>query len=153
MAFLLSVGAGAQTSESRPFRFAVAGGPLLPSKIPLVTEILMGLDLRGTLPTSKGTFEVDGYFAQGDGTVYRSGSFEYHVDFPDDVFPAFFAVGLHTDFYDTSDDVHHFAGGWQIGGGLLQPLTGALALREDFRYRSGPGRSLTVLVGLSVTIL
>lgn len=136
-------------AQVKPFEFALAAGPLLPSKVPYVREILLGFDVKATLPTSKGLFEIDGYFANGDGTSYKSVSLDYRADLGADIFPAFFLIGFHGDFYTPSGKDDRIAGGWHFGGGLFQPLFSGVSLREDFRYRFGPGQELLVTVGLS----
>lgn len=151
-AFLPAWLATAQEVSQHPVQLELSGGPFLPSRIPNVTEVLKGIDLRASFMTAKGWFEIDGYLAQGEGTVYRAASLDYRVDLANDVFPAFVLLGLNADFFQTSDSIEHFAAGWNFGGGCFQPLTHSLSLREDFRYRAGPGRSLMVLLGLSVTI-
>lgn len=136
-------------ATTNSYELSVTAGPFLPYAIPRTREILKGWDLRATVPTGKGSLEVDGFFANAEGVDYKTIGLDYRIDLPNDVFPAYFSFGLNADFFTPTDGLARYAGGWHFGGGLFQPLTDAISLREDLRYRYGPGQSVLLLIGFS----
>lgn len=140
-----------QTALDKPWQVSVLGSSFLATGIYRTHEILLGLDARVTIPTSKGEFEIDGNFANGEGESYRIASLDYRFDLGVDWMPAFVLAGVHGDWWTPAEpyDALRFSGGWHVGGGFLQPLVGGWAIREDIRYRFGPGTSLLIGVGLS----
>jgi hypothetical protein len=146
-----SSGFSQATSGGKAYELSFEGATFLPYGIPRVREILNGIDLRGTLPTSKGKFELDAFLANAEGVSYRSMAIDYRYDIGIDEFPAFALFGINADFYTPPSpyDTQKYSGGWHFGGGFLQPLTGGWSLREDFRYRFGPGTTLIVGVGFN----
>jgi hypothetical protein len=143
--------ASAQTADEKTSELSIEGGTFLPSRIYKTREILNGVDFRATLPTGKGKFEIDAFFANSEGINYRIVSVDYRVDLGFDEFPAFMLVGVHGDFWTPAEpyNVQQYSGGWHFGGGFLQPLFGGWSAREDFRYRLGPGTSLVVGLGFN----
>ena len=143
--------ASAQSASDQPLEISVEGATFLPSRIYQTLEILNGLDFRASLPTGKGKFEIDGFFANADGINYRILSVDYRVDLGFDEFPAFMLVGVHGDVWTPAApyDTQRTAGGWHFGGGFKQPLFGGWSAREDFKYRLGPGTSLLVGLGFN----
>ena len=139
------------TSDSKPgvnpiHAFAMT---FLPSRVPGVTEVTPGWGLGLTLPTAKGTFELDSFLGRGDGATYQSVFADYRLDIPNEVMLVHFLMGFHTDFWAGPDGQSYISGGWQYGGGVLIPLGGPIFLRSDFKYRFSPGASLLILVGLN----
>lgn len=131
--------------------FHLGGGALLPSGIPGVTEVMPTVGLRASRHTPKGTFELDGMFSNASGASYRSLSVDYRLDLPNDALPVLLLIGLHGDYYQGADSgPAKFSRGAHFGAGVFMPVTSALWLRSDFRYRVGPGTSLLVTVGLSI---
>lgn len=122
-------------------------GPLLPSKVPAVTEIVQGWGARFSVPTRKGVFELDSFLGQGDGTTYSSLAFDYRLDIDNDVLPAHFLLGLHTDWFSPPGEGYRFSGGWHYGGGISQHVGGPIYFRGDFKYRFSPGNSVYVGIG------
>ena len=150
--FMISSAASAQSSTNeKPFEVSVLGATFLPKGIYRASEVMNGVDFKVSLPTGKGKFEIDGFFANSDGVNYRIASFDYRADVGPDEFPAFILAGFHADFWTPAApyDEPRYSGGWHFGGGFLQPLFGGWSAREDFRYRLGPGTSLTVGLGLN----
>jgi hypothetical protein len=141
----------AQTAGEAPYEVSLEGAAFLPSRIYKVREILKGADVRVSLPTGKGKFEIDAFFANAEGINYRSVSLDYRADVGPDDFPAFVLVGLHGDLWTpyAPYDSERYAGGWHFGGGFMQPIVGGWSVREDFRYRLGPGQSLLIGLGLN----
>jgi hypothetical protein len=141
----------AQTANEQPFEMSVQGATFLPSRISRVREILNGVDFRGSLPTGKGKFEIDAFFANSEGINYRIVSLDYRADVGFEGFPAFVLAGVHGDFWTPAapHDSPLYSGGWHFGGGFMQPFAGGWSAREDFRYRLGPGTSLIIGLGLS----
>ncbi len=134
-----------------PFEVSVQGGPFIAKGIYRVREVMNGVDLRVSIPTGKGKFEIDGFFANSDGVNYRIASLDYRIDVGPPDFPAFILGGVHGDFWTPPApyDSQRYSGGWHFGGGFMQPLFGGWSAREDFRYRLGPGTSLLVGLGLN----
>jgi hypothetical protein len=133
--------------------YELAGGALLPSKIPLVTEVMPVWDLRATRRTKRGIFEGDVAFANSSGVSYDSLSLEYRYDLANDALPAFVLLGAQGDFYKgLGAGSYKAGGGWNFGGGGFLQLAGPLWLRGEFRYRFSPGTSILFLVGLSLRL-
>lgn len=128
-------------------------GPLLPSKIGGVTEVLHGVGARAGVYTRMGIFEPEVITARGDGVEYNIFSFDYRMDVVSSVMSAHFLLGGHVDYYKPATAAGYRIGpGWQYGGGAFIPLAGPFALRADFKYRFGPGTSLIVGVGLAMRL-
>ncbi|HVK62686.1 MAG TPA: MFS transporter [Bdellovibrionales bacterium] len=140
---------GAEQNEER-YAFGIHGGPLLPRRMGKVREVMQGWGLRGTLPTSRGTFEVDSFFSRDEGTSYNSFALDYKFSVFADEIPAHFILGVHGDWYTPPELGSRFAGGWHFGGGFSQPISESVSLRGDFKYRIGPGQSLYVGIGVEV---
>ncbi len=144
-------------SRAEAIEVGVGFGPLLPSRIRGVREVMNGWGARLGTMTSKGTFEFEVFNATSDGSKYNSLSFDYRLDvFSNDAsapLPVHFLLGAHGDYYTPRDvDSYKWSGGWHYGGGIRIPLAGdteSFALRADFKHRFGPGNSLIVLVGFS----
>jgi hypothetical protein len=143
--------AQAQAANTRAYEVSFEGAAFLPSRIPWVHEILIGIDPRLTIPTSKGQFEVDAFLANGSGTSYSSFSLDYRYDLGNDDFPAFITAGFNGDIWTppAPNEAQVYGGGWHFGGGFIQPVTPGLSVREDIRYRLGPGTTLIVGLGLN----
>jgi len=145
------IAAFAEGAGDKPFEMAAEGGVLLPSHIYRAKEVLKGVDVRVGLPTPKGLFELDGFFANTEGISYRIVSLDYRYDLSLADLPAFVLFGVHGDFWVPAApyDSLQYAAGWHFGGGFKQELFGGWSAREDFRYRLGPGQSMLIGLGLS----
>lgn len=112
---------------------------------------MLGMDERVSVPTGKGKFELDGFFANSAGTNYMTFSLAYRYDISLSEIPAFVLIGFNGDFFTppAPHDSYNFSGGWHFGGGFLQAITGGWSAREDIRYRNGPGTSVLVELGLN----
>ncbi|MBL7689068.1 MAG: MFS transporter [Bdellovibrionaceae bacterium] len=145
--------AHAQDSSTGATEIGVGFGPFLPSRIGGVREILNGWALRGTQPTSKGTFELEWFNGHGSGTHYHSLMFDYRLDVLGDggleMLPVHFLIGLHADYYQPLEQPWRPSGGWHYGGGIRIPIGNVTALRAEFKHRFSPGQSMIVLVGVS----
>lgn len=137
--------------------FGVSFGPLLPSRISGVREVLNGVGAHGGILTSKGFFEVDYFTAHGDGIDYHTVGVDYRLDVVNkDVMPetrVHFILGFNGDYFKPSTTSEfRQSGGWHYGGGVRIPLGGTespFQLRADFKHRFGPGNSLIVLIGFA----
>lgn len=147
--FMLS--AFGQTATDKQFEFSLEGASFLPSRIPWVQEILIGIDPRITIPTSKGKFEIDAFLANGSGTSYSSFSLDYRYDLGVADLPAFILAGVNVDFWSAPapNDSPAYGRGFHFGGGFMQALTSGFSVREDIKYRLGPGTTLIVGLGLN----
>jgi opacity protein-like surface antigen len=130
------------------YQFGIHSGPLLPSRIAKVREILPSWGLKFVIPTSKGTLEPDLLMSNAKGVTYYSGSLGARLNVGSDDLPVHFILGVHADYFKPPERDWRYAGGWYSGGGISQSLTESLLARADFRYRFGPGQSLYVGVGL-----
>ncbi len=148
---LLLTGLKASATAAASYEVGVGFGPLLPSRIAGVREILNGWALRGAVHTAKGVFECEVFNGRGEGDAYTSAMFDYRIDFGDEAatIPIHFLVGLHLDGIQPADQGLRTAGGWHYGGGLSLPVVGDFRFRSDFKHRFSPGNSLIVLVGFS----
>ncbi len=139
--------------------FGVGFGPILPSRIAGVREVLNGWGSRVGMITSKGFFELEYFNAHGDAIDYHTVSLDYRLDVVNkDVMPELkvhFVLGFHGDYFRPSFSTEfRQGGGWHYGGGVRIPLGGIdshFQLRGDFKHRFGPGNSLIVLVGFIFT--
>ena len=150
-AFLLAFQIQAETEKSNSapaFSAGLISGPYLPSKVPGVEEILKVVGLRIGTNTNLGSFESEGWIANGYGVHFNSVAFNYRLNIINDYLPVHALVGLHIDSYTKPDSTSASGGGWQMGGGAEAKLFGPLLVRSDFEYRIGPGNSLLVLVSL-----
>ena len=141
----------ADGAGDKPFEITGEGAVFLPSHIYKAKEVLKGADIRVGLPTSKGMFELDGFFANAEGINYKIVSIDYRYDVGNADFPAFIVAGVHGDFWVPAApyDSLQYSAGWHFGGGFTQALFGGWSAREDFRYRLGPGTSMLIGLGLS----
>jgi opacity protein-like surface antigen len=131
------------------WELGVHAGPLLPSRIPYVREIVQGWGGRVAIPTAKGVFEIDNVHARGSGIVYNTLSLDYRADIKNDYLPTHFLIGFHGDYFHGPERGFTYAGGWHFGGGLTEKLAGPVYFRTDFKYRFSPGTSLYVGIGVS----
>lgn len=123
-------------------------GPLLPSRIPGVREILNGWGLRAGTQTARGFFEAEYFNVKGGGVTYQSVGLDARLKVFDDVLQAHALLGMHIDSFQGLDEVSKISGGWHIGGGVMQEIAGPFLLRGDFKYRFSPGTSLLVSIGV-----
>lgn len=115
-----------------------------------MTEPIPGWSIRASSPTRHGVFEISSFLGRGNGEAYHTFNLDYRIDFElFDADTAHIVFGGHADYYKPIRRDAAFGLGWQLGGGLMTPLAGNLALRGDFRSRFGPGTSLEVLVGFN----
>ena len=141
--------AEAEKSDSAPaFSAGFITGPYLPSKVPGVVEILKVVGLRVGANSNFGSFESEGWVANGSGVNFTSVAFNYRLNIINDFLPVHALAGLHIDSYTKANSTSASAGGWQMGGGAETKLFGPILARSDFEYRIGPGNSLLVLVSL-----
>ena len=143
-------------SAGPSYEYGVGFGPLLPSRIAGVREVMNGWALRGSVYTSNGVFEVEWFNAISDGVRYNSNNLDYRLDIDDSgalkSLPVHFMLGVHLDMFQTPSSGSKTAGGWHYGGGVSLPMTDSTFLRADFKQRFSPGQSLIVLVGFSVAL-
>lgn len=130
------------------YDFGVHVGPLLPHKVPGITEVVNGWGLRAAVPTPKGVFEPEFYFGRSDGVKYNSASLDYRLDIINEFLPVHFLVGMHFDTYTPANGVDRYAGGWHYGGGTAMQMAGPMFFRFDFKQRFSPGDSVYVSVSL-----
>lgn len=152
-----AAGAGAGAASGGPsYEFGIGFGPLLPSRIAGVREVMNGWALRGSIYTSKGVFELEWFNAISEGVRYNSNSLDYRLDFEDSgalkAIPIHFMLGGHWDMFQTPSGGSKAGGGWHYGGGVSLPMTDSTFLRADFKQRFSPGSSLIVLVGFSLAL-
>lgn len=146
--------AASDTAGGASYEIGIGLGPMLPSRIPGVREVMNGWALRGSMYTSKGVFELEWYNAVGNGALYNSNSLDYRLDIDSaeisKLIPVHFLLGLHVDYYKQTDAGYKIAGGWHYGGGMKFPLTQRVFVRSEFKQRFSPGNSLIILVGFSM---
>jgi hypothetical protein len=148
---LLSFAAQGRAAENdeNGFEVALHAGPLLPSRIAYVREIVQGWGARVSVPTAKGIFELENFHARGDGIVYNTVSMDYRLDIKNDYLPTHFLLGFHGDYFHGPNRDWVPAGGWHFGGGVSEKIAGPVFFRTDFKYRFSPGTSLYVGVGIT----
>lgn len=137
--------------------YGVGFGPLLPSRIAGVREVLNGMGGRIGMLTSKGFIELDYFTAHGSGIDYHTIGIDYRLDpFGNEVMSEMlvhFILGFNGDYFKPSTtDEFRQSGGWHYGGGVRIPLGGKespIQMRGDFKQRFGPGQSLIVTVGFN----
>lgn len=135
-------------SEKNFSDFGVHFGPLLPSRILGVREVINGWGLRMGTNTGKGFFEIDYFNARGGGVFYQTGSIDYRLDVTSSLINAHFILGGHADYYKPVDPRSNtVAFGWHYGGGIVQEVAGPILMRGDFKFRFSPGTSLYVGIG------
>jgi hypothetical protein len=139
-----------EPGEADSYSIGLISGPLLPSKIPGVTEVLQLVGVRAGMTTHLGKFESEAWVANGSGVSYQSILINYRMEVFNQFLPVHALIGAHIDSYSTNDSsiTSTGGGGWQVGGGSEAKILGPVFLRGDFEYRSGPGKSLLVLVAL-----
>jgi hypothetical protein len=141
--------AQSERSDANTSSVGIISGPFLPNKIPGVTEVMQAVGARGGMNTRFGNFESEAWVANGSGVSYKSILFNYRMNVINDFVPVHAVIGAHFDSYATDNpNITAGSGGWQVGGGSEIKVLGPVYLRGDFQYRSGPGKSLIVLVGL-----
>jgi hypothetical protein len=148
--FLFSLESGAQDAQDdsrASTELGVHSGPLLPSRISGVREIVPGWGLRASFPTGRGVFETDSFFGRGSGIEFNSLALDYRLDVANSYLPVHFLLGLHVDQYKGVGKPWTVASGWHYGGGTSLKIAGPLSMRVDFKSRFGPGDSLYVGVG------
>lgn len=152
---LLAVGpALAQEQEKiyQPrYEFGLYTGTLLLSLIPEVIDNVPPVVLKLGMNSSFGFLEVSLLHARGNDMRWRSGMVDYHFNLDELGIPLHALFGFQADMYQKYDGKQeYYGGGWHYGGGAQLEVIPHLYLRADFVNRFGPGRSLLVLVGLSV---
>lgn len=142
--------AQSERAETDASSIGIISGPFLPNKIPGVTEVMQAVGVRGGMNTRFGNFESEAWVANGSGISYKSILFNYRMNVVNQFVPAHALIGAHFDSFSTDDPniTTTGGGGWQVGGGSEIKVLGPFFLRGDFEYRSGPGKSLIVLVAL-----
>lgn len=137
-----------QEAEAKGMEIGIHAGPLMATQIPRFREFISGWGARFSVPTEKGVFELDSYFARGMGQEYVSGMLDYRLDLPTEILPVHALLGVHVDRYVVPGREGRVAGGWHFGGGFTERLAGPLSVRADFKFRFGPGNSAWVGVSL-----
>ena len=139
-----------ERTDADAYSVGIISGPFLPYKILGVTEVMQAFGARGGMNTRFGYFETEAWLANGSGISYRSILFNYRMTVINQFVPVHALIGAHYDSFSTEDPniLITGGGGWQVGGGSEIKILGPVFLRGDFEYRSGPGKSLIVLVAL-----
>ncbi len=128
-------------------------GTLILSKIPEVIDNIPPIVLKLGMNSALGLIEVSLLHARGNDMRWRSGMIDYRFDLDDLQIPFHALFGFQADMYQKYDgEQEFFGGGWHYGGGAHIEVVPQLFLRADFVNRFGPGRTLLVLIGLSVGI-
>lgn len=143
-----------ETKIYRPkFEFGLYTGTLLLANIPEVIDNVPPVVLKLGMNSSMGFLEASIMHARGNDMRWRSALIDYRFDLDDLGVPLHALFGFHGDMYQIYDgETEYYGGGWHYGGGAHIEIIPHLYLRTDFVNRFGPGRSLLVLVGLSVGI-
>jgi hypothetical protein len=135
------------------FEFGLYTGTLLLAQIPEVIDNVPPVVLKLGMNSSIGFVEASLLHARGNDMRWRSGMLDYRFNLDDLQIPFHALFGFQADMYQKYDGEQEFyGGGWHYGGGAHLEVIPHLFLRADFVNRFGPGRSLLVLVGLSVGI-
>ena len=130
--------------------YGLQTGVLLSKGLKGVDESIPGWGFRASTPAGRGILELSTFLGRGNGLMYSNVELDFRFDF--DLYEnaeVLFLVGGHVDYYTPLGRSSATGTGFQYGGAILQPLTGALSARADFRSRYGPGTGLEVTVGLS----
>lgn len=151
---IFSATSDAPETASKSYEYFLGFGPMLPSRITGVTEIMNGWGTGITFFARKGTFEANFFNGIGSGQFYRSLIGSYRIDFKGDgalsALPIFFMLGFQADQYVPTTGTSKVSGGWHYGGGLRIQLNQSIDLRAQFQHRFSPGQSLIVLVGTAI---
>lgn len=131
------------------FEFGFYTGPLLPKRIPNVTEILPAWGMRPSFDTAMGRIEIETLHAISEGVRYHGISSDLRMDVWNNLLPVHVNLGLHMDYImGAGQSQYKTAGGWHYGGGIQYPMLDPLWFRFDFKYKFSPGQSLLVEVGM-----
>ena len=107
-------------------------------------------------PTVLGSLEWDFYSLRGEGVILYNGGLGLRWDFgvfnAIDGFFGFAANVFHYKRLRTTRRTFPFytSGGWALKWGVFQPITDDFRLRADFKFNSGPGRTLYTGIGFNV---
>jgi hypothetical protein len=144
----------ASSSEKGPkprWELGLFTGTLLLANIPEVIDNVPPFVVKIANRSQIGIVEASVLHARGNDMRWRSGILSYRFDLDDLSVPFHALIGLHMDAYQIYDGEQEFyGGGWHYGGGVHVDILPNLLLRADFVNRFGPGRSLLVIVGISV---
>lgn len=143
---------------NRPdYEFGLYTGTLLLSRIPEVIDSVPPVVLKVGMNSSFGFLEASLLNARGNDMHWRSGMIDYRFNLDDLQIPFHALLGFQFDIFEKYDGRpkefgggFSYGGGWHYGGGAHIEIVPQFYLRADFVNRFGPGRSLLVLVGLSV---
>lgn len=135
--------------------FSVTAGRFLPFGIVGVRDNYPMWGLFAAHPSPLGLIEYGFLSARGEGVILYNGSLGLRWDFGIfDVLEGFFSIGGNYFLYQrkrTTRTTFEFqqTGGYYIGWGVFQPISDSLRVRADFKFNSGPGRTLYVGLGLN----
>ena len=136
-------------SSRDSYDLGLQSGIILSKGITGIDEIIPGWGFRLAQPIGRGAAEIETFLGQGHGISYDSLAVDYRLDLPAiDELVALVHIGLHFDVYKGADEPWATGFGFQLGGGIMQPIAGPVAFRADFQYRSAPGSSLELIFGL-----
>lgn len=134
---------------------SVSAGRFLPFGIAGVTDNYPMWGIFAAHPSVLGLVEYEFLSARGEGVILYNGTLGLRWDFGIfDALEGFFGFGANYFLYQrkrTTRSTFEFrqTGGYCLKWGVFQPISDALRLRADFKFNSGPGRTLYVGLGLN----
>jgi hypothetical protein len=136
-------------------QIGVHGGPLMIEGFVGLTEFINAYGFRASVPTNKGTFEVDTIFGRGSGETYNSFSGDFNLPVKNPYILTHALLGVHADEFTPSyphNAAAKFSGGWHFGGGFSIPFSQTVQMRTDLKYRFGPAVSVYLGIGIMVAL-
>ena len=134
---------------------SVSAGRFLPYGVVGVRDNYPMWGLFASHPSPLGLVEYGFLSARGEGVILYNGSLGLRWDFGIfDTLEGFFGFGANAFLYQrkrTTRRTFEFTqtGGYYLGWGVFQPVSDAIRIRADFKFNSGPGRTLYVGLGIN----